>query len=564
MMNNLIEQSKDKIKINCLNNGLSKQYPLGTQLIDIALDMKVHTRCPILGARVNNSLKELNFRLFDPVFIEFIDITDADGFRMYQRSLSFVLMKAAKDIFPDAKLKIQSSISKGLYCEIDKETQITVEEIFKIGERMKEIIDANLPFYREKIPTSEAIKIFEKNGLIEKVELFQTRPTLFTSVYKLDDMVDYFYGFLVPSTGFLEVFDLIPYYKGMLLRYPQSSKPDDLGEVIEQKKMFEIFKEYKQWGKILGISTVGNINNIIKKGKAGELIKISEALHEKKVSQIADMIVKKGTVKIILISGPSSSGKTTFSKRLEVQLKVNGVFSLPIAMDNFFVEREQTPKDEKGDYDFEALEAVDIKLFTETMLSLMEGKPTVIAEFDFKHGKKVFNKEPVILPAEGLLIIEGIHALNPKVYERFGADVVFKIYVSALTQIGIDAHNRIPTTDNRLLRRIIRDYQYRGYSCQNTLQRWASVRRGEDKNIFPFQENADIMFNTALLYELPLLKRYVEPLLKKVPETVREYSETKRLIKFLSYFEELDAAAEKEIPPTSIIREFLYGSSFKY
>lgn len=554
----------DKIRIYCQNNGLSKEYDYGVQLIDIALDMKIKTKCPILAARVNNALKELNYRLFDNSFVEFIDITDTDGYRMYQRSLSFVLMKAVRDLFPESKLKIEHSISNGLYCELEKNPPVSIDDIFEIGQRMKQIIDANLPFVRQKIPTTEAITIFEKNNLYDKVDLFKYRSTLFTSVYSLDNLIDYFYGYLVPSTGYLQVFDLIPYYHGMLLRFPKPSNPEELGEVIEQRKMFEIFQEHKDWVEILNVSNVASINKHIREGKAGELIKISEALHEKKVAQIADLIVKKGTVKVIFIAGPSSSGKTTFSKRLAVQLKVNGINAIPIAMDNFFVEREQTPRDEKGEYDFEALEALDIKLFNKTITQLIEGKPTVIPTFDFKNGRKNFNNPPIQINSKDVLVIEGIHALNPLITEFFDKEHIFKIYVSALTQLNIDSHNRIPTTDNRLLRRIIRDYQYRGYSCEDTLKRWPSVRLGEDKYIFPYQENADIMFNSALIYELSVLKRYVEPLLKKVPENIREYSEAKRLIKFLSYFEEIDAKTEREIPPTSILREFLHGSSFTY
>ena len=507
------------IKITCLNNNLSKKYKLGTKLSDIAKDMAIDTKFPIIGARVNNKISELTYKIYNPKFVEFIDITDVDGFRMYQRSLSFVLMKAVRDCFPEAQLKIEHSISKGFYCELIKEPKLSPQEVLDISERMREIIKSDIRFYRTEIPTTEAIKKFEKNKLTEKVKLFSNRTTLFTSVYSLDNQIEYFYGYLVPSTGYLKVFDLIPYHDGMLLRFPSMGNPMELGEVLEQPKMFEIFREYKEWGEILGVSTIGDINDMVRNGRGGELIKISEALHEKKVARIADLIHKKENVKLILISGPSSSGKTTFSKRLAIQLKVLGVNSLPISLDNFFVDRELTPKDPDGEFDFESLYALNLDLFNETMNNLIAGKPTTIPSFDFHQGKSYFkNDNKITIPKKTVLIVEGIHGLNPKLSEYVQDKYKFKIYISALTQIGIDGHNRIPTTDNRLLRRIVRDNQYRGYTPDETLGRWQSVRRGEEKNIFPFQEEADVMFNSALLYELGVLKKYADPLLKNVPE----------------------------------------------
>ncbi len=552
----------DKVRVYCLNNNLSKEYPLGTSLREIAEDMKIKLDYPILGARVNNKLAELTYRVYKPKFVEFIDITNIDGFRMYQRSLSFVLMKAVRDLFPDSHLKIEHSISKGFYCELEKNPPLKPEEVLKIAERMREIINADIPFKRNEIPTKEAIEIFKEYKLFEKAKLFETRPTLFTSIYCLDDQKDYFYGFLVPSTGYLKVFDLIPYYDGMLLRFPHPDNPDELGPIIEQPKLFEIFREYKKWAEILGISTVGSINEIVQQGKAGDLIKVSEALHEKKVAYIADLIAQRKS-KIVLIAGPSSSGKTTFSKRLAVQLKVLGIPSLPISLDNFFVNREDTPRDEEGNYDFESLYALDIQLFNKVMNSLIRGEKTQIPYFDFHTGHRYYKEnEYTTLPKNGVLIIEGIHGLNPELTKDIDDKYKFKIYVSALTQVGIDSHNRIPTTDNRLLRRIIRDYQYRGYSVLHTLQIWKSVRRGEERNIFPYQEEADVMFNSALVYELGVIKRYVEPLLKEIPETEYYYSEARRLLKFLSYFAPI--REDREIPPTSILREFLSGSTFKY
>ncbi|MBN2891963.1 MAG: nucleoside kinase [Bacteroidales bacterium] len=551
------------VKVTCLNNRLSKDYKLGTSLAEIAKDMGVETKYPILGARINNKLSELSYLVYNPKFIEFIDISNIDGYRMYQRSLSFVLMKATRDTFPDAQLKIEHSISKGFYCVLEKETKLLPEDVLKIAERMRQIVKSDLPFKRNQIPTEDAIEKFREFNLLEKVKLFETRPTLFTSVYSLDNQIDYFHGFLVPSTGYLKIFDLIPYYDGMLLRFPSPNNPEELGEVIEQQKLFEIFQEFKDWSEILGVSTIGSINEAVQNGRASELIKVSEALNEKKVALIADEICERKDVKLVLIAGPSSSGKTTFSKRLAIQLKVLGINSLPVSIDNFFVNREDTPKDENGEYDYESLYALDLDVFNTTMNNLIEGKPTVIPGFDFHSGQRVFkNTESVILPEKSVLIVEGIHGLNPKLSEHIDSKLIFKVYVSALTQLGIDWHNRIPSTDNRLIRRLVRDFQYRGYSPVDTLKRWPSVRSGEDKNIFPFQEEANVMFNSALLYELGILKKYAEPLLKKVPENVPEFSEAKRLLKFLSYF--VDIEEDEEIPPTSILREFLHGSSFHY
>jgi len=554
---------KEKIRIKCLNIDLSKEYNLGTSLKEIADDLKIKLKYPILGARVNNKLVELAYRVYNPKFIEFIDITNIDGHRMYQRSLSFLLMKAVRDLYPNANLKIEHSISKGFYCELLKVPPLNPENVLKIADRMRQIVKSNLDFKRNQFPTEEAIVKFEESELHEKAKLFRTRSTLYTSVYCLDDQIDYFYGFLVPSTGYLDVFDLIPYYDGMLLRFPSRNKPTELGEVVEQYKLFEIFQEFKDWSEILEVSTIGSINQAVQNGRNSELIKVSEALHEKKVVQIADLIQKKKSAKLVLIAGPSSSGKTTFSKRLAIHLKVLGINSFPVSIDNFFVDREKTPLDKNGEFDFESLYALDLKLFNKTINSLIEGKPTKIPSFNFHEGKNFFpDQDAVTLSPDSVLIVEGIHGLNPELTKQINDKYKFKVYVSALTQLGIDWHNRIPTTDNRLIRRMVRDYQYRGYSPEETIKRWPSVRRGEEKNIFPYQEEADVMFNSALLYELSLLKKYAEPLLKKVPETEYVYSEAKRLLKFLSYF--VDSDDEDEIPPTSIIREFLSGSSFHY
>ncbi len=551
---------KKTIEIICENNKTRKYYELGTSLHEIIVDQNIYLKYPILGAKVNNDVEELSYQIFKPKVVKFFDISDVDGARMYVRSLWFVLMKAVKDLYPDAILKIEHSVSKGFYCEIENSDN-TSEIVEAIRHRMQQIVEEDIPFVRKDILVSEAMQLFEENNYFHKVKLFQTCPELYTSVYHLGNLVDYFYGYLVPSTGFLTVFDLVTYQEGMLLRIPKRSNPTELEDVIEQPKLFEIFREYKRWSKILGVETIGSINEAVLNKQAGELIKISEALHEKKVGKIADEIKNREKVRLILISGPSSSGKTTFCKRLAVQMKAAGLKPFQISLDNYFVDREHTPKDEHGEYDFESLDALDVKLFNENLLDLLTGNEVSLPKFSFTSGTRFYTGEKLQISQETILLIEGIHALNPNLTLMIPNELKFKIYVSALTQIGIDGHNRIPTTDNRLLRRIIRDHQYRGYSALNTLQRWPSVRRGEEKYIFPFQEEADVMFNSALLFELGVLKSYAEPLLHSVPQFQPEYSEAMRLLKFLSYFQPI---SDKELPPTSILREFLSGSTFDY
>ncbi|MFN8254141.1 MAG: nucleoside kinase [Bacteroidales bacterium] len=551
------------IRILCLNNNIEKNYRLGTSLKQIIEDQDIKLNFPILGAMVNNELEELDYTIFKPKTIRFIDITNKDGMLMYVRSLCFVLIKAVKELYPEKEVKIQHSVSKGFYCEIEGiKRENILQATSDVENRMRKIIEKDIPFRREEIAVPEALEIFQKNNYSDKYLLFKNCPQFYTSVYYLDDLVDYFYGYLVPSTGYLKVFDLVNYYDGMLLRVPKTSDPENLQPIVQQNKMFEIFKEFKNWGEIIGVASIGSINDQVLKGESGELIKISEALHEKKIAQIADMIYsKKDKVKLILLSGPSASGKTTTAKRLSIQLKVLGIKPLPISLDNYFVDRELTPKDEKGEYNFEALEALDIEALYQNLSDLIEGKEVLMPSFSFQLGKRVYEGEPLKISSEHVFILEGIHALNPALTAKFDDDLKFRIYVSALTQVGIDSHNRIPTTDNRLLRRIVRDYQYRHYSALDTIKRWPSIRHGEDLNIFPFQEEADVMFNSALFYELGVLKKHAEPILKQIHPICEEFSEAQRLLKFLSYFQDIP---EKEIPPTSILREFLSGSSFKY
>jgi len=550
--------------IYCENNQKEKAYPFGTTLNDIIVDQQIDIGYPILGAMVNNSLKELDYLIYKPKTVRFIDYRHPDGKRMYVRSLSMVLFKAAMDLYPDHKLKIEHAVSKGLYCELEKliteDTHLAV--VKKLSQRMREIIEQDIPFEREEIRTEIAIRVFEEFGLEDKCTLMRTRRQFYSSVYKLDNVVNYFYGYLVPSTAYLKHFDLVKYYEGMLLVTPRKDNPEQLESIVVQSKLFEIFREFKDWVEIIGVPNVGQLNLVSQDGKISEIIKISEALQEKKLAQIADMVYKrKEDLKVILISGPSSSGKTTFAKRLSVQLSVIGFKPIVLSMDNYFVDRQHTPRDEKGNYDYENLHALDIKLFNENMLDLFDGKEIKLPKFSFTDGKRHYNGNSLKLAKNSLVLVEGIHGLNPIVSEMIPDKRKFKVYVSALTPLSIDSNNRIPTADNRLIRRMVRDSLYRGYSALETLHRWPSVRKGEEINIFPFQEEADVMFNTALLFELGVLKRWAEPLLKEVPPNVPEYSEARRLLKFMSY---INPIAEKEIPPTSILREFLDGSSFDY
>ncbi|MBQ3689271.1 MAG: nucleoside kinase [Bacteroidales bacterium] len=556
---------KKLLDIYCINTDVTKQYPVGTPLKDIAEDQNITLDKPLIGAFVNNKIKELDYSLFKPKVIKFFDIESAEGQKMYQRSLCFLLVKAFHDIAPTLKVIIDHSISKGFYCEISDqeghEVKPDEELVSKVKARMIQLVKVDLPIERKEILSTKAAEIFKAQGMEERVKLFEDRGRFFSSVYSIDGFQDYYTSYLVPSTKYLSVFDLIPYYDGLLLRFPTNFKTMEILPLEKQDKLFEVFREYKSWGKLLGISTVNTLNKAVKEGYSGEIIKVAEALHEKKIAQIADLIKQKGNVKLVLIAGPSSSGKTTTSKRLCIQLRVAGLKPVQISLDNYFVNRENTPRDEKGEYDFEALEAVDYKQFNEDILAMMNGETVKMPTYNFQTGKREYKGETMTADEKTVFVVEGIHGLNPTLSQMIPADKKFKIYVSALTPIGIDSHNRIPTTDNRLLRRIIRDFRYRHYSAEETIKRWPSVRRGENKNIFPFQEEADVMFNSALPYELGVIKVYAEPLLQNVSERTPEYAEAQRLIKFLSYFKEFP---DNEIPPTSILREFLTGSSFHY
>ncbi len=541
----------------------TRSYAVGTTLSEVLKDISLNSKQTILGAMVNNKLKELTYEIYKPKTVRFIDITDPNGRRMYMRSLYFVLYKAVVDLFPNVGLRQEHAISNGVFYRItDKNFVLTSEDVERIKQRMHHIIYADIPFIRKEIKTDDAIELFEKNGLKEKTSLFRTRGYLYTSVYYLDNTVDYYYGYLVPLTGVLNIFDLQAYNKGMLLLGPNRRNHKIPNELIDQAKMQKVFSEFKRIGKLLKISNIGDLNSQVLNGEISELIKISEALHEKKIAQIADKIRKhRRRIKMILISGPSSSGKTTFGKRLAIQLKVAGLSPVNLSLDNYFVNREKTPIDEHGEYDFESLHALDIQKFNSDLVELMNGNEIELPKFSFETGQRFYDSEMMKIAENQILVVEGIHALNPKLTPLIDREAKYQIYISALTAISIDGHNRIQSTDNRLIRRLVRDYKYRSYKASDTLKRWQSVRRGEMQNIFPYQEEADAMFNSALYYELGVLKRYAEPMLQEVQPNRPEYAEATRLLKFLSYFLPID---DREIPPTSLMREFLGGSAFEY
>ncbi len=551
------------VHIKCLNNNQTICYPIGTTLKEVAEDMKINLRHTIIAAFVNNRLAELSYELYHSKQIEFIDITHPDGMRMYIRSLSFVLYKASKDLFPNTSLRIEHSVSKGTYCTLQNHNgKLDIDEVLAIGERMREIIDEDIPFIRRERETPEVIAMFESKGHFDKTALLKHRGQVYSSYYKLDGCLGTYYGYLVPSTGYLKKFDLIKYYEGMLLQIPQRSNPDEMEPIVVQNKMFEIFREYTNWNRVLQVNNIGDLNKLTQSGGAKTLMQVSESLHEKKIGQIADMIEsRKDQVKIILISGPSSSGKTTFGKRLAIHLMVAGMRPLNLSLDNYFVNREDTPLDADGKYDFEALEALNVEQFNQNLISLLKGEEVEIPKFNFESGRQYFDGESLKMHDENVLIIEGIHGLNPQLTHLIPNESKFKIYVSALTCLNIDDQNIIHSTDNRLIRRLVRDYKYRKYSAIDTISRWPSVRRGEELHIFPFQEEADVMFNTALLFEFAALKSLAEPILLEVQPNQPEYAEATRLLKFLGYFKPMQ---KDDIPPTSIIREFIGGSGFDY
>jgi uridine kinase len=515
---------------------------------------------PVL-ARVNNKMEGMHFRVYKQKNVEFQDITSPSGLRAYTRTLFFVLCKAVHDLYEKAKVAIDIPVSNGYYVNLNIGHEVTLEDAGRIRRRMQEIIDAAVPVHRYETTTEEAIKMFNYLHTFSKVKLLKNSGRLYTTYYEIDGYIDYYYGALLTNTSQLYLFGLEKYYDGLLLRIPSPTHPDELGEMTHQDKMFGIFKEHHRWQDIIGLRTIGDLNEAIDAGYSSQLIQISEALQEKKIGKIADEIANRKGTKMVLIAGPSSSGKTTTCKRLSVQLAVNGIKPVGISLDDYFVDREHTPLDENGDYDFEHLHALNLDLLNEQMNALLCGKEVELPRYNFQQGCSEWSGRKLQLHDDQVLVVEGIHALNPELMSQVPQEQVYRVYASALTTLLLDKHNYIPTTDNRLLRRIIRDYKYRGVSAIETIRRWPSVRAGENKWIFPYQENADAMFNTAMLFELAVIKRQAEPLLEQVPESAPEYAEAYRLLKFLRYIKPIP---ETQIPPTSLLREFLGGSSFEY
>lgn len=552
---------KQVIQIRCKNNKKSQKVEIGSTLFDIfsAFDLKM-THGP-MSARVNNKVEGMHYRVYNSKDVEFLDMTSSSGSRAYTRTLFFVLCKAVQDIYPATDVVIDIPVSNGFYVDIRLGRPVVDEDVNIIRRRMQEIIDARMPIRRFTVPTEEAVALFLEKGDIEKVKLLKTSGSIYTTYYKIGDYVDYYYGTLLTNTSQLYLFGLEKYYDGMLLRIPSLKNPDVLGEMTRQDKMFEIFKEHHRWQSILGIRTVGDFNQAIDANHATDIINISEALQEKKMAKIAEEIASRKGVKLVLLAGPSSSGKTTSCKRLSIQLAVNGLKPLQISLDDYFVDREKTPKDASGEYDYESIYALDLDLINEQFNALFRGEEVELPKYDFQSGKSKKSGNRLKMTDNNVLVVEGIHALNPELTAHIPQEQIFRVYASALTTILLDNHNYIPTTDNRLLRRIIRDNKYRGVSAQETIHRWPSVRAGENKWIFPFQENADAMLNTAMLYELAVIKMQAEPLLQQVPENCEEYAEAYRLLKFLKYFKGIPY---NNLPPTSLLREFLGGSSFHY
>lgn len=552
---------KQKIQIRCKNNKKSQKVEIGSTLFDVfsSFDLKM-THGPV-SARVNNKVEGMHYRVYNSKDVEFLDMNSASGSRAYTRTLFFVLCKAVQDIYPNTDVVIDIPVSNGFYVDIRLGRPVVDEDVNILRRRMQEIIDSKMPIRRFTVPTEEAIALFQEKGDVEKVKLLRTSGSIYTTYYKIGEYVDYYYGTLLTNTSQLYLFGLEKYYDGMLLRIPSVSNPDVLGEMTRQDKMFDIFKEHHRWQEILGIRTVGDFNQAIDAGHATDIINISEALQEKKLAKIAEEIASRKGVKLVLLAGPSSSGKTTSCKRLSIQLAVNGLKPLQISLDDYFVDRDKTPKDENGDFDFESIYALNLDLLNEQFNALFRGEEVELPKYDFPSGKSVKSGKKLKLEPNNVLVVEGIHALNPELTAHVPEEQIFRVYASALTTILLDNHNYIPTTDNRLLRRIIRDYKYRGVSAQETIRRWPSVRSGENKWIFPFQENADAMLNTAMLYELSVLKMQAEPLLQQVPENCEEFAEAYRLLKFLKYFKGIPY---NNLPPTSLLREFLGGSSFHY
>ena len=558
------------LQIRCKNNNVTKSFPEGTSLLDVYQEFaeEIKLPFPVVSAKVNNASQGLKFRLYQNRDVEFLDARGGSGHRVYVRSLSFVLYKATQDLFPGSKLFIEHSLCRGYYCNFKKRNNepLTDEDAEHIRERMQEIISLDMPFRRTEATNEEAVRVFAERGFIDKVKLLETSGQVYSDYYTLGDTVDYYYGPLVPSAGYLQVWGLERYEQGLLLRVPDWNDPSKLAEKVAQPKTFEMFAEKTHWDIIMHLSNAGDVNKAVMRGHASELIQVSEALQEKKIVQIAEEIDRRfhreqDPVRLVLITGPSSSGKTTFCKRLSVQLLACGLRPVSFSTDDYFVNRVDTPKLPNGDYDFDNVETVEYRLLEDHLLRLMKGERVEVPEYNFVTGKREYNGKKLKLAGDTVLIIEGIHALNPLLTQKIPDSMKYKIYISALTSISLDDHNWIPTRDNRLLRRIIRDYNKGAYTAQQTIAQWKNVLAAEDQWIFPFQETADVMFNSALNIEFAVLRTHAEIILTSVPKNCSEYSEAHRLLKFIRYFIPI---SDKEIPPTSIMREFVGGSSFKY
>ena len=552
---------KPTIQIRCKNNGQTLTAPIGSTLSEVfhnaGIDMKYGPIC----AKVNNKVEGMHYRIYHNKDVEFLDMTSGSGSRNYTRSLFFVLCKAVHDLYPQSKVVIDIPVSKGYYVDLTIGHEVTDDDVTRIRQRMQQIIDAKMPIHRFEVPTEDAVRMFEEKGDKAKSKLLRSAGSLYTTYYQIDDYVDYYYGSLLTNTSKIYLFGLEKYFNGLLLRIPDLKDPGVLPQMTRQDKMFEIFREHHRWQEIMELLTVGDFNEMVRKVQATNLINVSEALQEKKLTEIADEIASRKDVKLVLLAGPSSSGKTTTCKRLSIQLLANGIKPLQISLDDYFVDREHTPKDDKGEYDYESIYALNLKLINDQFNALFRGEEIELPKYNFQTGRSEKSGKKLRMEPNNVLVVEGIHALNPELTAQIPEAQKFRVYVSALTTILLDDHNYIPTTDNRLLRRIIRDYKYRGVNAQETIHRWPSVRAGENKWIFPYQENADVMFNSAMLFELAVIKQQAEPLLEQVPENCEEYSEAYRLRKFLKYFQPIP---NRDIPPTSLLREFLGGSSFKY
>ena len=557
----MVKNEKNSVEIRCKNNEKTIKVDIGSTLYDVFQQLNLQMDYGPVSAKVNNKVEGLHYRVYNPKLVEYLSLSSESGMRAYTRTLFFVLAMAVRDLYPEGRLVIGVPVSNGYYCELVLGCEVTPSVVADIEQRMRQIVDAALPIHRHEVPTEQAIDLFSRMGSTSKVKLLKTLGRLYTLYYEIDGYVDYFYGTMLTNTSQLTLFALESFRGGLLLRTPSRQDPSQLGKAVAQDKMFDVFQEHHRLQRLLGVSTVGDFNELVQRGAAVDVVNVSEALQEKKLALIAEQIVARKTVRMVLIAGPSSSGKTTTCKRLSVQLLSSGIKPIPISLDDYFLDRDLTPEDEWGEYDFESLYALNLPLLNEQMNSLFRGEEVELPRYDFTTGKSLRSGRRLRLHDNEVLVVEGIHALNPELTSRLPGEPLFKVYASALTTIMLDDHNYIPTTDNRLLRRIIRDCKYRGMSARETLRRWPSVREGENKWIFPYQENADVMFNSAMIYELAVIRTQAESVLDKVPENCDEYAEAYRLLKFLRYFEPLEPGA---LPPTSLLREFLGGSTFRY